>query len=259
MIKSFSELVKYREFLKNLVVKDLKVRYKRSSLGFLWTMLNPLLMMLILAVVFSTIMRFDVKDFAIFLLCGLLPWNFFAQSVSMSNMSILNNAGLIRKVYVPRVVFPLSNVCSNLVNFVLALIPLFILIPILSPDKLFLSAFFLPVSMIIIFFFTAGMSLIFSTLNVFFRDMSHIVDVLFQAWFYLTPIIYPMKLIPEKYIIYFELNPMFYIIRCFRAPLFDGEIPGMRPLMISGAAAGVTFLFGWWLFHKYENKFIHYL
>lgn len=258
MIKNLIELIKYREFLKNLVLKDLKVRYKRSVLGFFWTMLNPLLMMIILTIVFSTIMRFDVKNFSIFLLCGILPWNFFAQAVSMSTMSIIGNAGLIKKVYIPKVIFPISSVTSNLVNFSLALIPLFLLFPVMSAD-LKITALMLPVSMIIVYFFTVGVALIFATMNVFFRDVSHIIDVIFQGWFYITPIIYPIKLIPEKYLIFFKINPMYYIINCFRAPLYDGVMPLGSDLAIASASAFIVFLFGWWIFNKFENNFIHYI
>ncbi len=258
MIKSLAKLIKYREFLKNLVIKDLKVRYKRSVLGFFWTMLNPLLMMIIFTIVFSTIMKFDIKNFSIFLICGLLPWNFFAQSVAMSNMSIVSSAGLIKKVYVPKVIFPLSNVFSNLVNFSLAMVPLFLLFPVMDV-KIGATALFLPVAMLIILVFTAGVALVFSTLNVFFRDMSHIIDVVFQAWFYVTPIIYPMSYIPEKYVIFFKLNPMYYIVSCFRMPLYDGVIPDMNTLMMAAGTSILTFLFGWWFFSKCENNFIFYI
>jgi ABC-2 type transport system permease protein len=132
------------------------------------------------------------------------------------------------------------------------------LLPIMSVD-IKLSVLFLPVSVVIIFIFTAGFCLIFSTLNVFFRDISHIIDVLFQAWFYTTPIIYPLKMVPERFKIFFKLNPMYYVISCFKMPLYNGVIPDMNILLISFLSSVIVFVFGWWLFNKLENNFIHYI
>ena len=258
MNDNLRELIKYKEFLKNLVLKDLRIRYKRSILGYFWTMLNPLLMMIVFSVIFSLLLRFDMKNYSVYLITGILPWNFFVQSVIISNMSIITNAGLIKKVYVPKVIFPISNVTSNLVNFLLAIIPLFLLMPILGVN-IDISALYLPVPIAILFVFTCGLSLIFATLNVFFRDMSHIIEVIFQLWFYLTPIIYPITAIPEKYRLLFKYNPMYYFIKCFQDPLYNHFLPDAQTLLVAFLLAVFTYLFGWWFFHKCENNFIHYL
>src|SRR3989338_2155248 len=224
MIGQIKELYNFRELLKNLVIKELKLRYKRSALGFLWTMLNPLIMMIILTVVFSELMRFGMKNFSIFLLCGLLPWNYFSHSVSLSTTSLISNANLINKVYIPKAIFPLSIIFSNMVNMVLSFIPLFLLMIFMGID-IQPSILLVPFLLLILMLFTAGISLFLSCINVFFRDFTHMIDVFMTAWFYLTPIIYPLDMVPSKYKMLFKLNPFFYIIENFRDVLFYGRVP----------------------------------
>lgn len=252
------EVLAFRELLRNLILKELKLRYRRSVLGFIWTMLNPLLMMVVITLAFSTIMKFSMTHFSIFLLTALLPWTMFFQGTMGALRSIVDNAHLIHKVYVPKAVFPLAVVGSSLVNFCLSLVPLFILMVVvripLSP-----AVVVLPVSILILTIFSTGTALIFSGLNVFYRDFTHMTEVLLNAWFYLTPIIYPMKIIPSSLHGLFKLNPMYYIIQCFRDPLYGGSLPSMSSLGISFLAALALLGLGWVFFKRYEEDFVFYV
>lgn len=258
MLNQIKELYNFRELLKNLVIKELKLRYKRSVLGFLWTMLNPLMMMIILTVVFSHMMRFNMKNFAIFLLCGLLPWNYFSHSLSMSTMSLISNANLINKVYIPKAVFPLSIVFSNMVNMILSLIPLFVLM-IFMGIEIQPSVMLIPILLLNLILFTAGISLFLSCLNVFFRDFTHMIEIIITAWFYLTPIIYPIDIVPSKYEMVFKLNPLVYIIGGFREVIFHGKIPDFNFILISVLAALFSFAIGYWYFNRNEKEIIYYI
>jgi len=255
MLKRLTEIYDYRELLKNLVVTELKLRYRRSTLGMLWTMLNPLGMMLILTVVFSTVMRFNTKDYAILLLSGLLPWIYLSQCIGNSLMSIVSKGGLLRKVYIPKVVIPLSVVLAGLINFLLSFVPL-IAIMIVLGHPMRPALLFVPVAIVILVLFAAGLSLIFSCLNVFFRDFTHMTDVMLQAWFYLSPILYKIDMLPEKYRALFAWNPLYFIIDCFRAPIFDGELPSLRHIACAAASSVVVAVVGMVVFMRYDNYFI---
>ncbi|MEK6589309.1 MAG: ABC transporter permease [Nitrospinota bacterium] len=258
MLNKLKELYSFRELLKNLVIKELKLRYKRSFLGFFWTMLNPLMMMIILTIVFSQLMRFDMKNFAIFLLCGLLPWNYFSQSISMATTSLISNANLINRVYIPKAIFPLSIIFSNMVNMVLSLIPLFLLMIIIGV-RIQPSILLIPVLLLNLMFFTAGISLFISCLNVFFRDFTHMIEIIITAWFYVTPIIYPLEKIPAQYEMFFKLNPLIYIIGNFREVIFYGRIPDFSFMLNSLFASVISFVMGYWYFYKNEKQIIFYI
>lgn len=254
-MKKIYELYRYRYLIANLTVNELKLRYRRSTLGFLWSFLNPLLMMLVLTAVFSTLMRFQIKDYAVFLFAGLLPWTFFSQSVMLSLMSIVGKSSLLRKVYIPKSVLPLSAVLSTLVNFILSLAPL-LLLTFLITDHLSIAIAFLPVSIALFALFTCGVSFIFSTLNVFFRDFQHMTDVLLQVFFYASPIIYEPSMLPEKFRPFFAWNPLVYLIDCFRAPIYEGVLPSMHSLTIATASALTAFFIGFIFLLSNEQRFV---
>lgn len=258
MLSKIKELYDFRELLKNLVIKELKLRYKRSVLGFLWTMINPLMMMIILAIVFSNLMKFDIKNFSIFLLCGLLPWNYFSHSIRVSTMSLISNANLINKVYLPKAVFPLSIIFSNMVNMILSLIPLFILMLFMG-IKIHPTIILIPILLLNLMLFTAGISLLLSCLNVFFRDFTHMIEIIITAWFYLTPIIYPIEVIPMKYKMLFKFNPLIYIIDGFREVIYSGKIPEFSFLINSVIVSLSSFAIGYWYFYRNEKEIIYYI
>ena len=191
MIKRIVELYHYRELIRNLVIRDLKVRYKNSVLGILWSLLNPLLMTIVFTVVFTLLLRNDTPNYPVFFMCGYLPWSFLSESVMGGTNSIVGNAHLIKKVYFPREVLPLSDVLSGLVNFLLALIVLFGMLLVFRVG-LTASVLLLPVIIVAQVLFTLGLVFFLSTANVFYRDTQHIMQVVMQAWFFLTPIFYPI-------------------------------------------------------------------
>ncbi|MHB9032271.1 MAG: ABC transporter permease, partial [Anaerolineae bacterium] len=238
MLAKLRELRSYRELLYNLVVRDLKVRYKNSVLGFLWSLLNPLLLMLVFTTVFTVMLpNLSVPKFPVFVLCALLPWNFFNTSVIGSINSIAGNGHLIKKVFFPREILPLSVVLSNFCNFVLAL-PVLILFLILFKVPITIWLIWLPIIMAIQIIFTTGISLIVSTINVFYRDTGIIMEVIMQAWFFLTPVVYPLEVLPEWRTVLglavpvrrltYILNPMASIIASYRSVLY-GYVNGSPP------------------------------
>jgi ABC-2 type transport system permease protein len=248
----------YRELIWALAIKELKVRYKRSVLGFLWALLNPALMMVVLTVVFSTIMRFAIPHYAIFLLSVLLPWTFFSQSLSYGVESIVSNGELIKKVAVPKMVFPIAAVLSNTINLVLSLIPMALLV--LATRHPFYSTWlYLPVPMLALIIFTVGMACLFAALNVFYRDVSHILQVILSAWFYFTPIIYGLDFIPPHLRWLFKLNPIIYVINGFRLSIYYGLIPRWTSIAASFVCGFTVLLIGCAVFLKYQDEFVFYV
>jgi ABC-type polysaccharide/polyol phosphate export permease len=252
---SLKEVYEYRSLLINLVVTELRLRYRRSVLGFVWTMLNPLLTMSVITVVFSTVFRFGVEDFAILLLAGLLPWNFFEQSISSSLMSIVGKGGLIRKVYFPKAILPLATVLANLINFLFALVPLLFLVHIIGPG-LNASILFLPMACLIFFVFVTGFSFFFACINVFFRDFSHMTDVLMRALFYASPILYTIDFMPDGMRKFLLLNPLSYYIACFRDPIYYRHLPSLETVLIAVSLSVTSLITGFLVFSRYEKHFV---
>lgn len=252
------ETYRYRELIWALALKELTLRYKRSVLGFMWALLNPALLMLVLTVVFSTVMRFPIPHYPIFLLSVLLPWTFFSQSLSYSVESIVGNADLIKKVSVAKLVFPMAAIVSNLINLLLSLIPLFVLVPLMK-HPLHWTWLYLPVPILALTIFTLGTSFLFATANVYYRDVSHIVQVVLSAWFYLTPIIYPLDFIPAKDQWFFKLNPLIYVINGFRLSVYYGQLPKARSIVASFVCAFIALVVGFTLFRKFQDDFVFYV
>lgn len=230
MIVKIRELWSYRELIENLVVRDLKVRYKHSVLGFVWSLLNPLLLMLVFTLVFTLMLpNVTIPKFPVFVLCALLPWNFFHAAIMGALNSIVQSGHLIKKVYFPREILPISTVLSNFVNFLLALPVLFLLMAFFDVP-LTAHLIYLPLIMLVQIAFTIGIALILATLNVFYRDTGVIMEVVMQAWFFLTPIFYPAELLPEWGQVWgldlpvrrltYILNPMASIIASYRSVLY---------------------------------------
>lgn len=251
-------LLDYKELLKNLVARDLKVRYKRSILGFFWTMLNPLLMMIIFTVVFSTLFRFSIPNFVIYFLSAYLPWNFFAQSTMASMTSVVRSGSLIKKIYVPKAIFVLATVVSGLSNLAFASVPLLVIM-VITQHRIGYSVLLLPVSVILIALFSLGLSLFLSAVAVFFYDVIEMYQVVLRAWMYLTPLFYPLDIVPTRYRVLIQLNPMYYLIECFRAPLYRGTLPPTEYLAYGGLTAVAAIIVGWWFFCRLSDRFAYYL
>jgi len=265
MVARLNELITYRDLIVNLVIRDLKVRYKNSVLGFLWSLLNPLFMMLVFIVVFSIMLPNQrVANFPVFILCALLPWNFFATSVIGSTNSVVGNGHLITQVYFPREVLPLSSVLSNLVNFLLALIVLFAMIFVFQVHLSF-WALLLPLVILIQVIFTVGVAFILSTLNVYYRDTQVIMEVVMLAWFFLTPIFYPIDILPQRQILFgfaldvhrlaYILNPMASLIASYRVILYSGAPPAFDFLSRTFVTALAVALIGYGVFLRYSRFF----
>lgn len=264
MINRIAEVYDYRELIKNLVIRDLKVRYKNSVLGILWSLLNPLLMTIVFTVVFTLMLRSPEPNYPVFFMCGYLPWSFLSESVAGGTNSIVGNSHLIKKVYFPREVLPLSDVLSGLINFLLALIVLFGMILVfrvgLTPAVLLL-----PVIIVAQILFTLGLVFFLSTANVFYRDTQHIMQVVMQAWFFLTPIFYPIDIIPEVTTILGmtvnlqmwvrRLNPMASLIASYRDILLKGAVPGLDFLFRTVITCLAIFVVGYLVFCRYSKVF----
>ncbi len=259
------ELVQYRQLVAMLVVRELKVRYKRSVFGLLWTMLNPLLLMTVYTVVFATIMRSPQRNFAIFLLSGLLPWLFFSTAVLQGLTSILTNQELIRKVRLPQAVFPLSVVGSNLVNFALSLVPLLLLMAVLR-QPFTPALLFLPVGMLILTAFTSGVTLLFSTFTVFFRDVRHLTEVLLQMLLYLSPVLYDLPMLGDRgewwfraFRLFLRLNPISYLLPLIRDPVYYGRLPSLTTVGVASLESVMVAALAFMVFHRLAPRHIHYL
>jgi homopolymeric O-antigen transport system permease protein len=260
-----ADVWRFRQLVALLVVRELKVRYKRSLLGMLWTMLNPLLLMVVYTVVFTTILRAALPNFAIFLLAGLLPWLYFSTSLMQGLMSVLVNQELVRKIRLPQAVFPLSVVGSNLVNFTLSLVPLFLMMLVVH-QPFTVALIFLPVAAVILTIFCAGMTLFFATATVFFRDVRHLTEVALQMLLYLSPVLYDLKQLGEHETWWFSLfrlelrlNPLSYLIPLVRDPVYYGRFPSLSTVAIALACAVAALVLGFTVFTRLEPRHIHHL
>lgn len=252
------EIAAYRELLRNLVIRDIKVRYKRSMLGFVWVMLNPLLMMLILNMVFSGIFRVSTKDYTAYLLSGLILWNFFSQSTSASVHSFFGNGHLIKKIYLPRAIFPLSVVISALINFVFSLLPLFLIFAV-NGTPLSADFYILPIGLALILIFSFGISLIVSTLTVFFHDTRFIYEVILLAWMYATPIFYPESIVPERFSLILHLNPLYFFLSIFRGALYLDTPALDLKIFIAFLFSAAALLAGWFFYNRNRDRMVYYL
>jgi ABC-type polysaccharide/polyol phosphate export permease len=222
-MKVFSFL-SYRDLVLNLVSRDFKTRYKRSYLGILWSLLNPLLLILVYTLAFDYIMKIRVKDFPMFFMCGFLPWSYFSAGI-LSSLSSLSDSGyLIKAVYFPREIVPLSIVLSCLLHFLITFLFVFPILMIYGyfPQWSYLS---LPVIVLLQTIFVFGLGLFLSSIHVYFRDLRYILDVVLMAWFWLTPVVYPSTLIPESYLFLYKLNPMTLFVTAYRDVLLNGTLP----------------------------------
>lgn len=260
------ELYQYRELVYNLTIKELKSRYKNSILGFVWSLLNPLGMMLVFTLVFGLLMpNASIDNYPIFLLCGLLPWNFFTSGVMSSIHSVVSNGNLVKKVYFPREILPIATVISNLVNFLLAFLLLFAALLIFrvqfSP-----WLWLLPVVILMQTAFILGLAFILSTLHVYYRDTMMVMDVGILAWFFFTPVFYSVDItLPATSVILgvtvevrrwlYILNPMASIIRVYRDLLYWGYRTDIDFFLRTMATSLIVLIVGYWFFHRFSGRF----
>jgi len=255
-----SELWRYRSLVKNLTARDLKVRHKQSFLGLAWIMLSPLIMMAVMAVVFSRLFGAKVSggNFPLYIFSGLLPWNLFSSATAQGLVSIAGNGSIIRRVYVPKAAFPLAAVASGIVNVGFSLITLLCYMLITrAPFGWTLLMSLIPIAEITVF--ALGISMALATLYVFFRDVKWFYDSALLAWFYATPIFYPMEIMGEKYRGLMELNPLWPMMRAFRRPILEGAAPAPGDLATGAIIALASVAIGWIILRRFEQNVVIYL
>lgn len=251
ILRQFNNVKKYKFLLQQLVSRDFKTKYKRSFLGVLWSFLNPLLTMTVQYIVFSTLFKSDIPNFAMYLLIGIVFFNFFSEATSMGLMSIVGNASLITKVYIPKYIFPVSRVLSSSINLILAMIPLLI-VALITKVRFTPAVLILPFSLVCTIVFCIGMSLILASAMVYFRDMQFLWGVINMLWMYATPIFYPETILPQNLMI---MNPMYHFIRFARAIILNGASPELKAYLLCVIAAVIPFIIGTIIFKKTQNNF----
>ncbi len=248
------DLVKFHELLWALIYRDLTVRYKRSVLGFLWTFLNPLLLMVVLTIVFSSFFAGSIRNFESYFLSGFIAWNFFAQTTTTAMTSMAWNGQLLKRIRVPRSIFAVSIVGSGLANLIFSLVPL-VAIMLVRGVPLRPSAFFLPVTLVILSMFCLGVSLGLSAIAVYFDDVGSMYQVGLTGLMYLTPIFYPRSIVPEKYIWLIKANPLTKMVELVRAPIYGGYLPSLQTFLVSTALAVASLTIGWLIFRRLSPGF----
>lgn len=254
-LQHLGQLYRYRELIKNLVARDLKARYKNSFLGFAWSLLNPLMMMAVYTVVFSILLRSTIPNFPVFVMIGLLPWNLTVGAVMGSINSIVGNGHLIKKVYFPREILPLSTVLSAAVNFLLATIVLVLMLLFFQVTLSPLVLYF-PLVLAIHLIFLAGVAFFLSSLNVFFRDTEVIMEAVILAWMFLTPIFYNIEDLTASYARYiYIVNPMASIMSTYRLILLYNGVPAWDFLLRTFLTSAAVLAFGYWFFLRRVGRF----
>lgn len=248
------EVYKYRELLKNNVKKEIRGRYKNSALGVLWTFLNPLLQLLVYAIIFPIILKVPQEHYVVFVCCGLIPWTFFTASVSQGASTIIGNANIVKKVYFPREILPLSVVLSGTVNFVISCL-IIVGFCLVFGLGLTWNILLLPIVLVIQIILQLAISLILSSVTVYFRDLEHFVQIGLMLMFYATPIVYDASTIPEKFSIIMKINPMAPIISGYRDIFYNQKLPNLKLLGIWGVISFILLIIGLAIFKKLQRGF----
>ncbi len=249
------EFLKYRSLLYELTVRDIKVKYRRSILGLFWTILNPLLMMLILCFVFSHLFRFDIENYAIYVLSGQVIFNYFQLSTTEAMMAILNNGMLIKKVYIPKYMLVLVKILSGSVYLLASFCALLVVMCITGAEiKGTIILSIIPLGCICVF--SLGLGFVLAALAVKFRDIIHLYSVFCTALFYVTPIIYPYSILPKYVGDIVHHNPLTAIIEVFRSLVIDGQMPSVGRILYCLAVSGIMLVVGKAIFTKRQNTFV---
>lgn len=254
-MKILKELYDYRQMIYSLVRKDLRGRYKGSVLGFLWTFINPLLQLIIYTIVFSVILRAGIDKFYLYLFVALVPWIFFQTSITGGSASIHSQQDLIKKIYFPREVIPISYVTSCFVNMLFSFIIIFIIVAFSGVQLKVLGILCLLIIMFVEYILALGFAMIASAVTVYFRDLEHILGIVTMAWMYLTPIMYSIEMVPENLRSIFMLNPMTPIITAYRDVLYYGRIPHINTLLNGFLLGLATLVIGFSVFGKLKRHF----
>ena len=248
------DIVKYKEFLKSNVKKDIRGKYKGSFLGVLWSFVNPLLSVIIYAIVFHYIMRFQIENYLIYLIAGIIPWTFFTTSITSGMNSIIFNADIIKKVYFPRIILPISSVTSALVNFLISCI-IIVIFALISGVGVGYSLLFLPIIALIQYILTLGIVFILSAVEIYVRDIEHIINFFVGMLFYVTPILYTSDYVPKEFSFILKLNPLSYLIEAYHSIFYYKEIPSFTDLGIVFFLSIFIFILGYMIFSKLQKGF----
>lgn len=239
----------------SLVSRDFKLKYRRSVLGVLWSVLNPLLMMCVLSAVFSAFFKFDIEHFPVYLILGNTLFALMSDSTNGAMGSIIGSASLIKKIRIRKIIFPLEKVVFQLINFIFSFIAV-LLVLLFFQIPLTMNAFLMPVLLFYVLLFSAGLGLALSAISVFLRDVLHLWSVVITAWTYATPLFYPVSILPEWVANLMDFNPMYHYVTYFRDIMMYGNTPGLMENAICFGFAAITFVVGYVIFKKLENRFI---
>lgn len=254
-IKKF---IHYIPLLQNLVGRDIKIKYRRSILGVIWSVLNPLLMMLVINAVFSTIFKFNIPNFPIYYLAGSILFNFYSEATNGAMLSIVSSAGLIKKVYIPKYLFAVEKILFAFVNLLFSLIAV-VLVMIITKTSITITIIFVPLVLLYILIFSLGVGLLLAVVATFFRDMVHLYGVALTALSFFTPIFYPIEIIPESIRWVFNINPLVHYVNYFRQCVLYGTIPSLQDNIYCLAFSFGALIIGLIAFKRYQDKFFLYI
>lgn len=254
-LRMLQEFKKYYFLIEQLVGRDFKTKYKRSVLGVLWSFLNPLLTMMVQYVIFSTLFQSTVPNFAVYLLIGIVCFSYFSEATSIALNSIVGNASLINKVYMPKYIYPLSSIVSSTVNLLLSFIPL-LLVVIITKTKVTSAVLLLPFGLVCLFMISLGVGMFLASAMVFFRDTQFLWNVLSMLWMYMTPIFYPEDIIPNEFMTVYKMNPLYHIIRFIRCILINGVSPEPKAYLFCLLVSVIPLVIGVVVFKSTQDKFV---
>lgn len=253
------EIFDYREMIKTSLHKELRGKYKGSFLGFLWTFLNPLLQLIVYTVVFSYIMKIDIENYYMYLFVALVPWLFFSTSIQGGATSILAQANLIKKIYFPRIIIPISYVLAAFVNMLLTFVVVFAILLVNGMGINFAAVVYLPIVMLAELLLAMGIAVIASAVTVYIRDLEYIFGIIVMVWMYWTPIFFTVDMIPENIRSIYYLNPMIYIIDAYRDIFYYQQIPDAMSLLKIVLLGCGSLIIGFWIFIKLQRHFVEEL
>ena len=263
----YANFKKYQFLMKQLILRDFKVKYKRSILGVLWSLLYPILMMTVMAIVFSQMFKFKVEgiNYLVYLMTGIIMWQYFSEASNSAMSSVVVNFSLINKIYIPKYIFPVAKCIFVGINFVLTLIPWFVLLILTQfglgtyPASINIYYLLIPYIFLCLFIFTIGTGLILSCVSVFLRDMFYIYGIILTIWNYFTPVFYSIEILPLQLQKLFQFNPLFQFIDATRTIVLYGKAPSVWTLVIIGVISIATLGIGAIIFKKNQDKFIYYI
>ena len=255
MIQEFKDIYNYREMIFSLVRKDLRGRYKGSVLGFCWTFINPLLQLMVYNIVFSVILKNNIERYYLFLFVALVPRIFFSSALMGGATSIVSQQDMVKKIFFPREVLPIAYVTSSFVNMLFSFIVIFIILMLSGVGINIVAIAFLPIIMLVEYVLALGIGMLSAAINVYFRDVEHILSIITMAWMYLTPIMYTVDLVPEQYMPLFNLNPMTPIIIAYRDILYYKNVPHIKTLLHAFVLGILVSILGFIVFKRLQKNF----